>query len=946
MATIVSPGVSVTVTDESFYSSAGPGTVPMIFIATKQDKATPDGTAVASGTTAASADSLFLISSQRELLQTFGNPDFNEVGGTSQHGYALNEYGLLAAYSYLGVANRAYVVRADVDLAELEPTATEPAGDPANGTYWVDMNNFVPGLFSWNSATSTGVWEEQTVTFYDGVVNDGDTLPSSGFVNGDFLAAINDSFSTSTITYFERLGGAWLMIGGDAWSAVNTAGSVFVSPHTSVPTPTPSIQDRWVKTTTPNAGLSTSIKMWDSTLGQFVTQTSPTWYEYSIGGGDGRGANFYTANAGSSVAAGTLIGLYNDHTGETATPVATLTFYRHNGQSTTTITGLVTGFTTGTLTGSDTFYINGQIITLAGDETIDQLVQLINATPPANVVASKTSANGAIVLTNTAGEDIYLYNGVGTPLTDMGLTTACVGAVAYTGSGGLGVLASNMVELATYDSTLAVSLTAPTTTAAYGTYWYDPSFTVDIMEKIGSAWNDIDPNLILVQSDEPTTQLDGTALAGDELWVETDQLTGYPVIRRYVLASTEWVLIDNADQTTPNGIIFADARAAANVPGSGTAASTATLDGDAPLPAAYPVGTLLFNTRASGRNVKVWTQNATTYSSANVDRWVSASGLQADGSPYMGQDAVKRIVIDAMASVIASNEDIRAETVFFNLIAAPGFPELMDEMLALNVDRKETAFVIGDSPFHLSSNTTDLQNWATNANNAASTGDDGLVTNSAYLGVYYPSCLTANVDGSEVVAPASHIVLRTMAYNDQVAYQWFAPAGFSRGLVSNAASVGYLTSEDEYTPVTLNQGQRDVLYTNKVNPIAYISGRGLVVYGQKTRNPVESALDRINVARLTNFVRFQSEVLGQPFLFEPNDTTTRDAVKAQFDSFLAELVTLRGLYAFLVVCDESNNTPARIDRNELWIDIAIQPVKAVEFIYIPIRIRNTGESLA
>lgn len=72
---LVSPGVQVTVTDESFFSSAGPGTVPLIFIATKQDKLTPDGTGTATGTTTATAEQLFLMSSQRELLQTFGDPD-------------------------------------------------------------------------------------------------------------------------------------------------------------------------------------------------------------------------------------------------------------------------------------------------------------------------------------------------------------------------------------------------------------------------------------------------------------------------------------------------------------------------------------------------------------------------------------------------------------------------------------------------------------------------------------------------------------------------------------------------------------------------------------------------------------------------------------------------------------------------------------------------------
>ena len=120
---------------------------------------------------------------------------------------------------------------------------------------------------------------------------------------------------------------------------------------------------------------------------------------------------------------------------------------------------------------------------------------------------------------------------------------------------------------------------------------------------------------------------------------------------------------------------------------------------------------------------------------------------------------------------------------------------------------------------------------------------------------------------------------------------------------------------------------------------------GIVVFGQKTRQSYSSATDRINVVRLENYLRYQLNTLAQPFLFEPNDSTTRNAVLQAFNRFLSELITLRGLYDFLVVCDLTNNTPDRIDRNELWIDIAIQPVKAVEFIYIPIRIVNTGSSL-
>jgi len=91
------------------------------------------------------------------------------------------------------------------------------------------------------------------------------------------------------------------------------------------------------------------------------------------------------------------------------------------------------------------------------------------------------------------------------------------------------------------------------------------------------------------------------------------------------------------------------------------------------------------------------------------------------------------------------------------------------------------------------------------------------------------------------------------------------------------------------------------------------------------------------------FLRGRLEEIGNQFVFEPNDQITRNEMTNAVNSLMIDLVAKRGIYDYLVVCDESNNTPARIDRNELWVDIAIEPVKAVEFIYIPLRIKNTGE---
>ena len=308
----------------------------------------------------------------------------------------------------------------------------------------------------------------------------------------------------------------------------------------------------------------------------------------------------------------------------------------------------------------------------------------------------------------------------------------------------------------------------------------------------------------------------------------------------------------------------------------------------------------------------------------------------------MGRKAQRKVVVNGLQAAISSNEDIRSEVNFFNLISAPGYSELMDEMITLNTDKKEVAFIVGDSPMRLSSDATSLNAWSKNSNNASENGEDGLISSSPYVSVHYPSGLTTNLDGTNVMVPASHIALRTFAFNDNVAYQWFAPAGYQRGLVQNATSVGYLDKvSNEFQPVSLNEGQRDTLYSNKINPIANFPGRGLVVFGQKTLNPSASALDRINVARLINYIRYQLDIAVKPFLFEPNDGITRSGVKRVADSLLSELVTLRGLFDFISVCDTTNNTPARIDRNELYLDIAIQPTKAVEFIYIPIRIQST-----
>ena len=389
------------------------------------------------------------------------------------------------------------------------------------------------------------------------------------------------------------------------------------------------------------------------------------------------------------------------------------------------------------------------------------------------------------------------------------------------------------------------------------------------------------------------------------------------------------------------------------------------LDPDAPDPALYPKEILLFNTRRSGYNVKEYRNNYITtatypgsgssgkgnirYSNESVatyfpDRWVTKNANNDNGSGTFGRKAVRKVIVQQLKAEINTNQAIREDQRGFNIIACPGYPEVIAELVNLNTDRNNTAFVIGDTPMRLVGTSTAISNWANNTAGAADNGDEGLVTSSDYLGVFYPSGRTTDNTGNTIVVPPSHMMLRVLANNDNVGFPWFAPAGTRRGIVDNATSVGYIDSATgEFEQISLTESVRDSMHTAKVNPITFFSGTGILNFGNLTKTSTNSALDRINVSRLTVYLRTQLDKIAKPFIFEPNDSLTRNEIKAAIESFLLELVGQRALYDFLVVCDETNNTATRIDRNELYVDIAIEPVKSVEFIYIPLRIKNTGE---
>lgn len=310
-------------------------------------------------------------------------------------------------------------------------------------------------------------------------------------------------------------------------------------------------------------------------------------------------------------------------------------------------------------------------------------------------------------------------------------------------------------------------------------------------------------------------------------------------------------------------------------------------------------------------------------------------------------DAARRsAIVTQLQAAVNSNTEIRSEAFDYNLILTPGYHELADEMLALSADIHNEALVIGDTPVDKT------PNQLTNPSTGWSVSTDRQ--NSIHIAYYYPWGLASNFDGVNVTIAPSGIALRTYAFSDNNSALWFAPAGLRRGLISGISNLGYVSGSlggpTEFTPLALNQGQRDAIYQDsdggRINPLVFFPGDGFVVWGQKTSAPSPSALDRVNVSRLMKYIKRQLRRNTLSFVFQPNDQLTRDNLKAAVDGFLGDLIVRRALYDFASVSDESNNTPVRVDRNEMYIDIALKPVKAAEFIYIPIRVLNTGDEFS
>ncbi len=779
-----SANVTVFVNDQSIYSEPTPTTIPLFVVATRSNKPSESGLGTAPGT--AESNVLRLYTSQRELLNNMGTPVFVTSAGEPVHGDETNEYGLLAAHSFMGRASRAFFIRADIDLGQLVPTDVEPVLPPPDGTYWIDSDEVVGGIFTWNGAS----W--LTVPFSVAL----EPVDDSEGSDGDWLF----DYSTQDGTIRFKNNGVWYAASdANIQSNFGAGASLWVSPTTPV---APVAGDYWYKTVS-NAG-GTDLKL------RRFRAADQTWIIQAVI----RDTVMPPPNEGT---------IWEDIS---RIPIS----------------------------GARPLYVG------TGDEFINLPVFVQPEQPVSDPDVGTLWFNDDLT-------DFALY----VEGTDNGFGNQWVPV--------------ETVTVANPTSLEKVISASPPQFPNVGAIWVDLSTpeNVDNFPVIkrwnASIWEDISDSVITTDEDPIAS-----VVLNGSYWLNLGERRTTNIVRAF-----------NPD---------------------------------------YIPDTVIFNQTAGEYQVVPQTGNP----------WEPNSGTK------FGRKAQRDVVVEALQATLTSVDELRAEDNYYQLISCPGYPEVIDEMNALNTDIGEVAFVVADGPKWMVPNgipegrEITVREWITNANNVATTGEEGYASGrTAYSAIWYPWCLTTNVDGEDVFQPASHMALRTLVYSDQTAAPWFPPAGFTRGRVDNATSVGYLNNDGEYKPIKLIKGQRDVIYENDINPIAFMPNRGLTVWGQKTLSPISSALDRINVSRLIVKMRYDLARLLEPFLFELNDPVTRRSAQVVTERYLAGLKSLRALYDYAVRCDESNNPDEVIDANELYVDVAIKPAKAIEFIFVPITVLNTGD---
>lgn len=298
-------------------------------------------------------------------------------------------------------------------------------------------------------------------------------------------------------------------------------------------------------------------------------------------------------------------------------------------------------------------------------------------------------------------------------------------------------------------------------------------------------------------------------------------------------------------------------------------------------------------------------------------------GSDISATNVFGYDLSSAATAGAKSYIKAINLLSNRDEYDFNILVLPGILNSLHSAVTSTaitmVENRADAFYIMDL--------IDLNASVTQAAN----GTSGLTSN--YTGVYYPwvKIIDANLN-KPVFVPPSVVLPGAFALNDKTAGAWFAAAGLNRGGLGQVLE----------TRNKLSQSERDVLYSNRVNPIAQFPGVGVAVYGQKTLQVKSSALDRINVRRLLIELKKFISTASKSLVFEQNTAVTRNRFLNIVNPYLDSIQQRQGLYGYRVVMDDTNNTADVIDRNQLVGAIYIQPTKTAEFIVLDFNILPTG----
>lgn len=304
-----------------------------------------------------------------------------------------------------------------------------------------------------------------------------------------------------------------------------------------------------------------------------------------------------------------------------------------------------------------------------------------------------------------------------------------------------------------------------------------------------------------------------------------------------------------------------------------------------------------------------------------------------NGIPTSSDDIAAAIIGESLDSGKTGMQTLNDESLNISIAVVPGLTDQRIQNALITLAEATQNFIAVVSPPFAIGGVQQAIAWANGADDKRS-----AALNSSYAACYWPWVKVYSVyDGADRWYSPDIFGARAMAYSDSVGEVWDAPAGIRKGRLTKPIDV----------EVRLSQGDRDSLYSggNCINPIVSFPVRGMMIFGQRTCQRIASSLDRINVRRLLIYLRKVLLITGLPFVFSPNDAITWGLVEDALNPLLDDIKRRRGLYQFKVVCSSDVNTPQRIDQNQLFVKVLLQPVKTAEIIVFELNLTNTAAKL-